>query len=435
LKGASVGTSVGAGPPPCRTAGGAARAALERLVRAGADPVSYLRERRAAGANPAVGYVCGYVPEEVILAAGLHPVRLGGRPGPVGPADSRLQSFACSFARACLDGLLTLMGSEVAGVVFAYTCDSLRAAAESWRIHAPRGTFFHFLNLPARLEGRGVEDYTRAALSRFALSLQAVEGGRPVTGEGLEAAVRLTAAVRAGLGRLAAVRSARPDILPGSTFIAVARGATVLDREEVARDLETLAADLEAVVEAGPLPDDRAGLRPRVLVTGGFLETEGPLRLIEEAGLDIAADDLCLGGRGLAFGAGGGGGGVREGARPGTDAERDAESAAERALAHLASLYLGRVPCPTKHPPERRFTFVCDEAARHGVDGVVFLLQKFCDPHAFDYPELRDRLGSAGYPSLLLEVEQGALSRGQALTRLEAFAEGLREAVEGGRAG
>jgi benzoyl-CoA reductase/2-hydroxyglutaryl-CoA dehydratase subunit BcrC/BadD/HgdB len=416
LKGASVGSSsgasVGTGPPPCRTTGEAARAAFERLVRAGADPASYLRERRAAGASPAVGYVCGYVPEEVILAAGLHPVRVGGRPGPVGPADSRLQSFACSFARACLDGLLTLTGSEVAGVVFAYTCDSLRAAAESWRIHAPRDTFFHFLNLPARLEGRGVEDYTRAALSRFALSLEAVEGGRPVTGESLEAAARLTAAVRAGLGRLAEVRSARPDILPGSTFIAVARGATVLEREEAARDLDTLAADLEAAVEAGPLPDDRAGSRPRVLVTGGFLETEGPLRLIEEAGLDIVADDLCLGGRALAFGAGDG-----------------------RALARLAALYLRRVPCPTKHPPERRFTFVCDEAARHGVDGVVFLLQKFCDPHAFDYPELRARLGSAGYPSLLLEVEQGALSRGQALTRLEAFAEGLRETVEGERAG
>ncbi len=416
------GASVAAGPPPCRTAGEAARAALERLVRAGADPVSYLRGRRAAGAGPAVGYVCGYVPEEVILAAGLHPVRLGGRPGPVGPADSRLQSFACSFARACLDGLLTLTGSEVAGVVFAYTCDSLRAVAESWRIHAPRGTFFHFLNLPARLEGRGVEDYTRAALSRFAVSLQAVEGGRPVTGESLEAAARLTAAVRAGLGRLAAVRSARPDILPGSTFIAIARGATVLDRGEAARDLDTLAADLEAVVEANPLPGDGAGSRPRVLVTGGFLETEGPLRLIEEAGLDIAADDLCLGGRALAFGAG-------------TEARPDAESGLGPALARLAALYLGRVPCPTKHPPERRFAFVCDEAARHDVDGVVFLLQKFCDPHAFDYPELRHRLGSAGHPSLLLEVEQGALSRGQALTRLEAFAEGLREAMEGGRAG
>lgn len=402
--------------------------ARERLLGAGSDPDRYLRERRQAGGPPVIGYVCSYAPESVILAAGLHPVRLGARPGPVGPADSRLQSFACSFARGCLDALLTRSGELLAGVVFAYTCDSLRAAAESYRLGRPDGTFFHFLNLPAKVTGPGVGEYAASAVRRLAEALAEVPGTRPVTAESLAAAARLTGSLEAGLRRLAAVRATRPDLLSGSAFIGIARGAAVLDRAEAVHLLDELAGQLETAAgepgvgigvetRRGPGVETRRGpgvgrIRPRLLVSGGFLENEQPLRLVEEAGADIVADDLCLGMRRLAM------------------AGRSAESGAGGAggFQATANALLGRVPCPAKHPPEARFEFVLDEAERTAADGVVFLLQKFCDPHAFDYPALRDRLAAAGLPSLLLEVEQGGLARGQALTRLEAFLERLRSA-------
>jgi len=396
--------------PSCRTGGDRGRAALERLTSAGSDPHTYLAGRKdragGKGARPVVGCVCSYVPEEVILAAGLHPVRLGAAPGAPGPAESSLQSFACSFARACLDGLLTHRCGELAAVVFAHTCDSLRAAAELWRIHTPREWLFHFYNLPARVDGPGALRFTAAEVARLAAALGAVEGARPVTPETLAGACRLVNGLRESLRRLGAVRVRRPDILPGSTFIAIARGASVLDREEAAAALETLARDLEE--QAGAAGQDPH--RPRLLVTGGFLETEAPLLLIEEAGADVVADDLCLGGRCLSF--------------PGVSGPPGGTAADP--FTALARAYLSRVPCPAKHPPSRRFEFVLNQAEQSAADGVVFLLQKFCDPHAFDYPALRDRLEAAGTPSLHLEVEQGALSRGQAFTRLEAFVEHLR---------
>jgi benzoyl-CoA reductase subunit C len=93
------------------------------------------------------------------------------------------------------------------------------------------------------------------------------------------------------------------------------------------------------------------------------------------------------------------------------------------------------VPCPTKHPPSRRLEFLLAEAKSRQVDGVVFLLQKFCDPHAFDYPAFRDALEASGRPCLPLEIERGGLPAGQARTRVEAFLERLRssgQAVGGG---
>ncbi|MEK7826534.1 MAG: 2-hydroxyacyl-CoA dehydratase family protein, partial [Thermodesulfobacteriota bacterium] len=55
--------------------------------------------------------------------------------------------------------------------------------------------------------------------------------------------------------------------------------------------------------------------------------------------------------------------------------------------------------------------------------GVIFFLLKFCDPHAFDYPYLKEALDRAGVPSMLLEVEDRLPADGQLRTRFEAFVE------------
>jgi len=48
---------------------------------------------------------------------------------------------------------------------------------------------------------------------------------------------------------------------------------------------------------------------------------------------------------------------------------------------------------------------------------------KFCDPHAFDYPYLKEALDGAGIPSMLFEMEDQIPAEGQLKTRFEAFLE------------
>jgi benzoyl-CoA reductase/2-hydroxyglutaryl-CoA dehydratase subunit BcrC/BadD/HgdB len=57
--------------------------------------------------------------------------------------------------------------------------------------------------------------------------------------------------------------------------------------------------------------------------------------------------------------------------------------------------------------------------------GVIFLLLKFCDPHAFDYPYIKQSLDEAGIPVMLMEINDPIPSGGQLKTRFEAFLEML----------
>jgi benzoyl-CoA reductase/2-hydroxyglutaryl-CoA dehydratase subunit BcrC/BadD/HgdB len=73
----------------------------------------------------------------------------------------------------------------------------------------------------------------------------------------------------------------------------------------------------------------------------------------------------------------------------------------------------------------RRGAHLVDLVGRTRADGVIFVLLKFCDPHAFDYPYMKKMLDAAGVPSLLFEIEDQQVSAGQVRTRCEAFIEML----------
>jgi hypothetical protein len=66
------------------------------------------------------------------------------------------------------------------------------------------------------------------------------------------------------------------------------------------------------------------------------------------------------------------------------------------------------------------------------VEGVIALIQKFCDPHGFDYHHVTQAFEDVGIPTLFLEIDN-IVSIGQTKTRVEAFIEMLQPVeVEGG---
>lgn len=336
----------------------------------------------------AVGYLCSYVPEEMIHAAGLVPVRVRGHADALRRVDAHLQSFACALCRSTLDQLLTGQLDFLAGTVFAHTCDALQAQADLWSMNAGEEHLLATVMMPVHLGTPAARTYLNAELARFRDRLSQWTG-QPVDDEALRASIALydeTRRLVQALGRLRGRLSA-------------AQAFAVLDAAHtVPRDVfNPMLADLLSELEAAP----ERKIGARLFLTGAVLDEPRLLDLIDDLGAGVVGDDLCIGTRHFY-------GQVGSAGEP---------------LAALADYYLGRPPCPAKyHPAHDPARHMVEQARAAGASGVVFVVEKFCEPHAFDYALAIPTLERASLPHLMLEMEQTP-SVEALRTRLQAFVE------------
>ena len=360
------------------------------------DPNSYVKRFKAESGRKVVGTFCSYAPEEIILAAGAHPFRLFGSGEKIHLAEAHLQSYCCSLVRGALEDALGGRLEFLDGVVFPHTCDSIQRLSDIWRLNVP--ACFHLdVVLPVKLDTDGAAQYLIDVLNRFRGEL-GEKLGRSISDDDLRAAIRTMNRIRAALTRIYNLKGERPEILKGSDLYALVRAAMIMDRTRAASLLEEVAAELEkkSTSEVAAWP------KKRIVLSGGVCNYPDIYTIIEEAGGAVVGDDLCTGSRYFS-------GLIDEKADP---------------VTAIAGRYLDRIVCPAKH---RGLTDRADHLVRlvreKRAQGVIFFLLKFCDPHAFDYPYLKEALDRAGTPSMLIEVEDRLPADGQLRTRFEAFVE------------
>ena len=369
----------------------------------------------------AMGYFCTYVPEELIHAAGFVPVRIRSSGETPSLADAHLQSYTCALCRSALDQALRGDLSFLQGVVFAHTCDTLQALADIWRMsfqgnhkRSPLPDLYvETVVQPVNLASPNARPYLIAELQRFRRSLEEFTG-QEISDQAIRASIESYNEKRRLLAQLYDLR----DRLTASELSAATSAGFIMPVEEynpLLAELVELLAE-EGVIIPPSLPEPALSLpkgrgwgrvdpqKPRpagLILVGAVLDDPAILTLIEELGARIVGDDLCTGSRYFA--------------QP-VEAEGDP-------IAALADRYLHRLPCPAKYHPDHQpgghlLKLVNDTKA----DGVVFVLPKFCDPHAFDYAMVKEKLDDAAVPHLRLEMEH-ASALDQWRTRLQAFFE------------
>ncbi|MGD2099061.1 MAG: 2-hydroxyacyl-CoA dehydratase family protein [Desulfobacterales bacterium] len=360
------------------------------------DPINYARGWKARFQSKIIGYFCSYAPEEIIWAAGVLPYRiLGGGQTPV-RADAHLQAYSCSLVRGALDDALAGRLEFLDGTVFPHTCDSIQRLSDIWRLNT--GFDVHLdLVLPVKLNTRSAEQYMLAVLKKFRIELEAGLGV-DITDRDLKKAIDTFNQIRSDLRRLYDLRSQRSAPISSSDLHAIVKASMVMDRDELGERLDGICKELDAhQAESG-------NEKMPLVLTGGICSMPDIYRHIEDAGGTVVGDDFCTGSR------------YFEGT---IDVQDDP-------LHAIAQRYYSRINCPAKHRDcFSRGDHLLKIVERTRALGVIFVLLKFCDPHAFDFPYLKDFLERAGIPSLLLEIEEHQISTEQLKTRVEAFIERL----------
>ncbi len=338
-----------------------------------------------------IGYPCSLAPEELIHAAGGHPMRLFSSGHGILVGETHLQSYCCPLVRGILEDSLAGRLDFLDGTVFPHTCDSMQRLSDLWRMNG-RYEFFTDLALPAKLNTAGSAAYLESLLARCKADLEtALETS--VTHADLAASIDLFNRIRTHLSAIHDFRFHHPGRIRGSDMNTLVKGAMIMDRNEAA----TLLADVAASLHQLPVPDTPV---KRVVLAGSICDTPDLSDAIETAGGAVVGDDLCTGQRWY-------GRLVSEDKPP---------------LAALAHRYLERAICPAKHAGLTiRADHLVSLVHQTQAQGVIFVMLKFCDPHAFDYPYLKERLDGQGIKNMALEMDDGHHAHGQFSTRIETF--------------
>jgi len=339
----------------------------------------------------AFGCICRYSPLEVLHAAGYVPVRLMQLSRQVSLASAYLPSFTCALAKAVTERMLSHELEFLSGVLFSHTCDTMQCLVDIWRMaNAQLKVVTHAM--PTVLTAANSRAFLLGELYRLAGTLKA-DFGSEVHEDALRASIRQYNQQRRLLRSLYEQR----QNLTAEQLWRVTATTALMPVEES----NVLLHSLLQGTKGGARSSNRG---PRVVLVGAVLDDPTIPRLIDELGARVVGDDLCTGNRAH-------------------DVLVDEHTEPFEALAER---YLERAACPVKHvAPATRGQRLQDLVEKTGAQGVIFVLPKFCDPHAFDHVTTSELLDQKGVPHTLVETEVST-PVGPMRTRLQAFFELLQ---------
>ncbi len=345
------------------------------------------------------GWLCTYVPEEIIHAAGALPIRITGYSKEMELEDGTAYLYinSCSFSRSCLQ--LGLKGEYdfLDGVAGGSTCDGARRLFDLWRnyIDTP---FYHVLTVPRKYTQSAHELY-HSQILQFKVHLEEFLGIQ-ITDESLYRSIGVYNESRALLKRLYELRKLDNPPITGTETMEVLNACFRMPKELFNEWLRSLLDGLD-------VSDNANKSRARLMLVGSAITNPELIESIEGLGGLIVTDELCTG--------------TRYWSDP---VVLDKNSTPVEAISRR---YLNNFPCARMFPSDERFNRILDLARDFRVDGVISQIIRYCVPYAHDLPLLTERLKANGIPTLALDVEYGTSGSGQIRTRVQAFLEMLEE--------
>lgn len=350
-----------------------------------------LKHEKETG-RPVIGVMPAYFPMELIYAAGGYPVQLWGNNLPLEKSDAYLQAYCCSVARSVLE--LELIGGAKMVKAYAFTslCDTLINLREIYRRLFPKPTLE--LSIPITRTVKAREAYLESVVKSVIGGLEKITGQK-ITPDSLMEAAHLCGRTRALQRNLYKIRLEKPGLIGNHDFYTAIKAGFFLPANKYCAMLEPLLARLEN--RSAP-----NGKRPKILLSGMVFDPVAVYKIIDELGADIVDDDFANGWR----------------------AASKEMLQVENLVEGVTEFLFNPAPCCCIYNPDNdRHPYLVNKVKKSGVDGVLFWYIKFCEPDAFDRPQLMKRLKDEGIPTGFIDIELSMTNFDAVKTRINAFCE------------
>ena len=341
-----------------------------------------------------IGYVGPGVPEEMIHAAKMLPLRVScdNEPVPPGTVDAYLMPGVSTFARSVFQTVLDGKWDFLNGVVSSVTNEGSRRMHDNWLAYKPR-PYMDALYLPLKQTEHAVDMYL-ADLEDWRNRISEFRGARIVDRD-LRRSIEVYNRGRELMQRLYELRKGERPPVTGAETLEVIKAATRLPREQFNQLLDQL---LDEIKRTGR----EIKKRKRLMIVGSQLENSTWIEAIEKLDAVVVTDELEAGTRYFW--------GTVDTKLPPMEA--------------LARYYIsGRPPGARIWPAGKRFEHIFNMAGQYKVDGVISEILRYDGEYGHDKLFLDKEMKERGIPILELDVEYGESGSGQMRTRVEAFLE------------
>jgi len=348
------------------------------------NPATILSRYRDSGVK-VIGYTCSYVPEELMISAGLQPFRIAN----IGADVSALvPSFVCPFASAALENMVRLE-DFFDGFVIAHTCDPMWRLYDILKKKISKPLFL--LRVPHNTDNELSFDFFKLELMRFRKFLE--ENFEATIDENaLFGATRLCNENRSLLKSIYMLNDNGHFKINAFDRFPLVLASMWMPKPEINAQIKTLHFN-----------DSKGDGSVRLHLNGTAIYDMDLIKIIGESGGFVASDDLCTGSRYFWSN-------VEE---------------SEDTISALAYRYLKRTPCPSNGPIEERLEYINFMIKEFRAQGVITFAGRFCDPILYDSVHIRNMLSKNGVANTLIDYENATQEIGRIKTRVEAFIESI----------
>lgn len=390
--------------PQINGALGAALIALEKAQSKINTPVS-VSGNSSAGASiaefsvedstlPKIGYFCSYTPVELIRAAGFHPVRIKGSEQESSSANEMLCGNICPYIKAVVDQKINGNLEDFKGMVFVNSCDGMRRLYDAWvKLDEGKKSFNYIIDIPKNTDDAAVFYYANL-LKNFKEKLESFFTLK-IHHDDINQSITLYNAVREKVRQfLHRYWSGYIGQSGYEIFSLLKKGVNVVP-EKFQTYLTHIMKQREDIRDTRDVP--------RLFVWGSIMENEKIMKIIEDAGAKVVAEDLCNGSRYF-----------------------DAQiNVSDDPILSIARRYIMRSPCSRMVNIFERINKVLAVMQEKSIHGAIYHTLKFCDHNLLDYPMIKKTFHEKNIPLLHLNCDSTFSSEGQIKTRVEAFLEQL----------
>lgn len=367
---------------------------LDELIQLSKNSLpSMLIDQKKQG-RKVIGFFCSYIPEEIIYAGGMIPLRIrptGGKETTT--ADAYMSRLNCTFVRSCLELMVKGSFDLLDGLVFTNSCDNIRRLYDILREKRPY-PFLHFMSVPHKADSEGAVNWYKEEVTHFKEKMENAFGIK-ISKESLKGTIDVYNETRSLLKKLYELRKEMNPPVTGAETLSVILCATASPKDQFNQLLRKLLEELSG----------RKGIshyRARLMIVGSEYDDPAYTKIIEDLGGLVVTDSLCLGSRYFW--------------EP-IKIEKDV-------LEGLTKSYLSRPSCPRMSDRVmERATFIKKMIQDFKVDGVIFQKIRYCDLWGGEALYLQRIFEESGFPWLTLEREYTLSSIGQLKTRVQAFLE------------